>query len=81
MKKCKVYLKNKAGMEHGVEIWDYKDKYDAVGKAVLLFPHLYCRVVSIKENGKTENLEYIHNPKGKNKFISAILPEPNKEIK
>ena len=61
MKKCKVYLRNRAGMVHGVEIWDYKDKYDAVGKAVLLFPHLTLRVVSIEENGKTESLEYIHN--------------------
>ena len=48
-------------MVHGVEIWDYKDKYDAGGKAVLLFPHLTLRVVSIEENGKTESLEYIHN--------------------
>ena len=61
MKKCKVYLENKAGMTHGVEIWDYVDKYHAVGKAVLSFPHLFCRVKSIKENNKTEDLEYIHN--------------------
>ena len=61
MKKCKVYLRNRAGMEHGVQIWGYKDKYDAIGRAVLLFPHLTLRVVSIEENGKTESLEYIHN--------------------
>ena len=61
MKKCKVYLENKAGMTHGIEIWDYKNKYDAVGKAVLLFPYLFCRVKSIKENNETEDLEYIHN--------------------
>ena len=61
MKKCKVYLENKAGMTHGIEIWDYVDKYQAVGKAVLGFPHLFCRVKAIKENNNTENLEYIHN--------------------
>ena len=61
MKKCKVYLENKAGMVHGIEIWDYKDRYHAVGKAVLSFPYLFCRVKAIKENNETENLEYIHN--------------------
>ena len=67
MKKCKVYLENKAGMVHGIEIWDYKDRYHAVGKAVLSFPHLFCRVKAIKENNETENLEYIHNAKKESK--------------
>ena len=61
MKKCKVYLDNKAGMTHVIEIWDYVDKYQAVGKAVLGFPHLFCRVKAIKENRNTENLEYLHD--------------------
>ena len=48
-------------MTHGIEIWDYVDKYQAVGKAVLGFPHLFCRVKAIKENRNTENLEYLHD--------------------
>ena len=48
-------------MTHGIEIWDYVDKYHAVGKAVLGFPHLFCRGKEIKEINKTEDLEYIHN--------------------